>query len=154
MNEIVSSDAERREKLMRRLGASLQTFIRSMETARELAAKAQNLHPTDFSCLGLLKRAGAPISPKQIIETLNMSSGSGTALLDRLEAQGYVRRVPNPSDRRSVLIELDTVKAAVPLKLYGEIEDRYRQATNNLTDADLVVISDYLESIVSVTNFE
>lgn len=35
-----------------------------------------------------------------------ISSGAMTSRIDRLERMGYVRRLPDPSDRRSVLVEL------------------------------------------------
>lgn len=139
-----------REELMRRLGASLSTLIRSVDNATDTAAKQQNLHRTDFICIGLLYRSGHPISPKQIIETLNLKSGSGTALLDRLERQGYIRRVPNPDDRRSVLVALDEERAAEPLERYRQIEQSYRRVTADLTDAELLTIAKFLDGVVEL----
>jgi MarR family transcriptional regulator, organic hydroperoxide resistance regulator len=37
---------------------------------------------------------------------LGMSDGGASKLVDRLEAAGYCRRLPNPADRRSSLLEL------------------------------------------------
>jgi DNA-binding MarR family transcriptional regulator len=45
-------------------------------------------------------------SPGELAEDLELSSGAMTSRLDRLERQGYVRRLPDPDDRRGVVIEL------------------------------------------------
>jgi DNA-binding MarR family transcriptional regulator len=140
-----------REQGLLRLGKALQDLLRNVETAREAAAKSQNLHPTDFACIGYLHRVGVPVSPKQIISQMNLSSGSGTALLDRLERAGYTRRLPNPDDRRSILIALDTEASAEPLRRYQDIEQSYRSATDSMSDHELEVISEFMEKISILT---
>ncbi|WP_189425149.1 MarR family winged helix-turn-helix transcriptional regulator [Devosia pacifica] len=135
-----------------RIGEALQDFLRNVEAARDQAAREQNLHPTDFACIGYLFRVGVPVSPKQIISRMNLSSGSGTALLDRLQSLGYTRRLPNPDDRRSVLIELDQRAAAEPLKRYLELEESYRRATDQFSDEDLEVIAEFVSKISTLTS--
>ena len=55
-----------------------------------------------------LRRSGAPyrLSPSQISAALLVPSGTLTSRLDRLEAKGAIRRVANPSDRRSMEVQL------------------------------------------------
>ena len=45
-------------------------------------------------------------SPGQLARWAELSSGAMTNRLDRLEEAGLVRRVPDPDDRRGVLVEL------------------------------------------------
>jgi DNA-binding MarR family transcriptional regulator len=45
---------------------------------------------------------GGGMTPGQLGERLQLTSGSVTALADRLERMGLVRRVPHPTDRRTV----------------------------------------------------
>jgi DNA-binding MarR family transcriptional regulator len=42
----------------------------------------------------------------ELATELGISSGGASKLADRLEARGYCRRHPNPSDRRSSLLKL------------------------------------------------
>lgn len=126
---------------------SLHELVEAAEQARARAAKEQKLHPTDMACLGYLQRVGTPISPKQITTHLNLSSGSGTALLDRLEAAGYTRRLPNPEDRRSVLIELDAEKAKEPLARLAQLEESYSEMTRSFSNEDLTAISRFLDEM-------
>lgn len=57
--------------------------------------------------IGQLRFVGAPYrqSPGQLADSLHLSSGALTARLDRLEAAGLIRRLPDPTDRRGALIE-------------------------------------------------
>ncbi len=45
-------------------------------------------------------------SPGKLAEHLELSSGAMTNRLDRLEEDGLIRRLPDPSDRRGVQVEL------------------------------------------------
>lgn len=146
MTDRTSSDQEHREQMLNRVGQALRTAIQTLELAREKVAKDQKLHPTDLRCLAYLDRIGEPVSPKQIIAELGMTSGSGTALLDRLEKAHLIRRIPHASDRRSILIAI-TEHAAEPLARYREIEAAFRKATVALSDRDLMMIADFLDEM-------
>jgi len=132
---------------MQKVGSALTEMVRRVEGARERAARRGNLHPTDFACIGYLKRQNRPLSPKEIIGYLGLSSGSGTALLDRLEAMGYIHRQPNPDDRRGVLIALDEVGAKEPLALYARVQQQFLETTESFSDRDLEVIAEFLERL-------
>jgi DNA-binding MarR family transcriptional regulator len=45
-------------------------------------------------------------SPGDLARSLELSSGAMTNRLDRLERAGFVRRLPDPEDRRGVQVEL------------------------------------------------
>lgn len=64
--------------------------------------------PGEFDVLAVLRRAGAPhqLTPTALYQALMLSSGAMTNRLDNLERTGYVKRLPDPKDRRGTLIEL------------------------------------------------
>jgi len=61
-----------------------------------------------YDVLASLRRAGPPyrLSPTQLYQTLMISSGTMTNRLDQLEQAGLVQRLPDPGDRRGVMVEL------------------------------------------------
>ncbi len=61
----------------------------------------------DFAALDHLSFAGE-LTPGQLAERLDLTSGAVTALIDRLECAGWVSRTPHPSDRRSHVLTLTT----------------------------------------------
>jgi DNA-binding MarR family transcriptional regulator len=61
----------------------------------------------DFKVLSTLRTSeGRRRSAGDLARKLEITSGSATNRIDRLEAAGLVRRLPNPADRRGVLVEL------------------------------------------------
>jgi DNA-binding MarR family transcriptional regulator len=56
--------------------------------------------------LAVIDGAERPLTPSEIAERMFRSSATMTNLLDALEREGWARRVPNPDDRRSVLVEI------------------------------------------------
>ena len=133
------------------VGAALVHMIRRAEDAQERAARHGGLHPTDFRCIGYLHICNAPVSPKDIIAYLGLTSGSGTALIDRLEKAGYIARIPNPQDRRGVLVALDANNAAEIVALHVRISERYHAATADLSDENLKAIETYLRSVEALS---
>lgn len=59
-----------------------------------------------FNVLIVLWTSGHSLSPCEIGERLFVTRGTVTGLLDSLERQRLVRRLPHPEDRRMLLIEL------------------------------------------------
>ena len=62
----------------------------------------------EFSALIELRLAGPPhtMTPTQLHNCLLVTTGGITGRIDRLERRGLVRRLPDPDDRRSILVEL------------------------------------------------
>src|SRR5580765_4434232 len=62
----------------------------------------------EWHLIGALRKAGPPYrrSPGQLAQRLELSSGAMTNRLDRLERAGLVRRLPDPTDRRALQVEL------------------------------------------------
>jgi len=77
---------------------------------REMEETLQNFDLTfgEYKVLGSLRRAGPPYrrSPGELAKQEELSSGAMTNRLDRLEQAGFVRRIPDLADRRSIQVEL------------------------------------------------
>jgi len=134
----------RREQLYQ----ALDGFLRAVDAAYEGFAQEQNLHPTDVRCLLHLDGVGVPVSPKDITQELKLSTGSTTALLDRLEKAGLVRRLPNPADRRGLLIELVTDANPV-LPSLRRLRDNLHDSADQLGPEQVEVVIDFLHSLSS-----
>lgn len=151
MTAKTSSGSRSRQERLQRIGHSLLEMVRLMGERRDRTAREQNLHPTDLACIGRLHEMGRPISPKELIAHLGLTSGAGTALFDRLEKAGYVRRLPNPDDRRGVLIALDEKAAREPIAQMAKSQERYRAAMDSFSGEQLDVIGDFLERLTSIS---
>lgn len=61
-----------------------------------------------FSVIVTLRRSGAPyeLNPTALYRESLLSSGAITNRIDRVEAEGLVKRRPDPNDRRGTLVRL------------------------------------------------
>ena len=61
-----------------------------------------------FDVLATLRRAGHPycLTPTELFSSLMVTSGTMTTRLKNLETQGWIERLPNPQDARSLLVQL------------------------------------------------
>jgi DNA-binding MarR family transcriptional regulator len=71
----------------------------------------------------LLSRRGS-LPMARIGERLQVHPASVTNAVDRLEAQGFVRRTPHPTDRRATLVEITDEGGAAAAKATGDLNER------------------------------
>jgi DNA-binding MarR family transcriptional regulator len=101
------------------------------EGSATVVLKPYNLIYTEFDVLATLRRTGKPyqLNPKQLINSVLITSGAMTACLDRLEKRQLVKRIRDPNDRRGTLILL-TDKG---IKLVEQaVKNRFEQAKTEL----------------------
>jgi DNA-binding MarR family transcriptional regulator len=79
-----------------------------LEARREQRLAEFGLSVADFDVLAtLLRRAGTgAVNVRDLQHAMMLSSSGVTKRLDRMEAASLVKRLPDPSDRRGVLITL------------------------------------------------
>ena len=87
------------------LFALLQT-AHALEARREEALGTVELAGAKYAALTKLVEAGEPLSLGALAERLTCVRSNITQLVDRLEADGLVRRVDDPADRRSKWAEV------------------------------------------------
>jgi DNA-binding MarR family transcriptional regulator len=79
---------------------------RFAESRLDQALESAGLTFVKWRMLDALVKAKAPVSLGKLAEHLNCVKSNVTQLSDRLESEGIVRRVTDPEDRRSTLMEL------------------------------------------------
>ncbi len=121
-----------------------------LDRARRQAFADHDLEPWEFDVLAALRRAGAPyeLSPGRLIRETLVTSGTMTNRVDRLEARGLVVRLPDPHDRRGVLVRLtDAGRSTVDGAMEGLLR-RERDLLTGLTAADQKKLAGLLRHLV------
>lgn len=103
---------------------------------------------TVLNSLAVIEGAVTPLTPSQISERTLTSSATMTGTLDALEHNGWVRRVPNPDDRRSVLIEITDEGRAVTDRFLPGIRLLEQAVLTELTSAERVVLLKLLGKVL------
>jgi DNA-binding MarR family transcriptional regulator len=86
----------------------IQGLSRFIRRSMDETASETGLSFGEWGVLGMLRHTGSPYraSPGQLSKWADLSGPAMTNRLDRLEGAGLVRRLPDPEDRRAVLVEL------------------------------------------------
>ncbi|MEM7066537.1 MAG: MarR family transcriptional regulator [Cyanobacteria bacterium P01_B01_bin.77] len=97
-------------------------LARLIEKHRETVLADFDLNLWSFDMLATLRRQGAPyrLKPTELYGLLMLSSGAMTNRIDRLEKEGLVTRLRDPSDRRGIRVQLthrgiERVEAVMPV---------------------------------------
>jgi len=86
----------------------MSRLAQHLDNAIQVELAPLGINPGEFDVLATLRRAGPPyqLNPTTLYQAVMLSSGAMTNRLDRLEAAGYVKRLPDPQDRRGTLVQL------------------------------------------------
>lgn len=89
-------------------------------------------------------RCAGCITPVELKKVLSVDLGALTRMLDRLLCKGWIERLPNPNDKRGVLVKLTPDGAAICEQCHQRPgQDLHQELTKNLT-ADEVATLEYL----------
>jgi MarR family transcriptional regulator, organic hydroperoxide resistance regulator len=113
------------------------------------AAESVGMSLTDMQMLHMLQLYG-PATPGKLAASTGLSSGGVTVALDRLERAGFIRREPNPADRRSLLINLVPAKLRKLAGRYEEVESETRRLLATLPERDLEAVVRFFETLAAV----
>lgn len=119
------------------------------ERFRQLKAAKLQLGPSDIVALGHLCQGG-PMTPGDLADTLDTTSGTVTALLDRVEKAGFLVRSTNPEDRRSLLITATPAGQRAVEWFYQEFDGAIRHAVAGTPDTAAGGIESFLQLLGDV----
>ena len=110
---------------------------------RNAIGRKLGLSVTDNECLSYLAIKGEA-TPSELARYTGLTTGSATAMLDRLEKADFIIRKPNPHDRRGVIITATKkwMEAAGPLTM--GVQAAHAKLMADYSDEELVVIADFL----------
>jgi DNA-binding MarR family transcriptional regulator len=95
-------------------------------------------------------RRGNSLTAGSLGATVELSSASVTALLDRLERAGHVHRLRDPGDRRRVVLEMSDSAMAAGAAFFGGLQRDLVAAMASYSDAELAVVRRFLTEMTDV----
>jgi DNA-binding MarR family transcriptional regulator len=126
---------------------SLLLAGQAVERQLEKTLEEVGLSLPKFGVLTHLVRSGGPLSLSECAARMTCVRSNITQLVDRLEAEGLVRRVDDPKDRRGVLA------TATPLGIERQaagaqrVERVQREFSRTLSGADRVTLERVLAKV-------
>lgn len=110
----------------------------------EAAAGRLGLATSDVECLEMLDNEGRA-TVGRLAELTGLTTGSATRMVDRLEQAGFVRRTPDPTDRRRVLVEPVPGIGAKMAALFAPIARAQTEVIARYDDNQLRLLIDFLD---------
>ncbi len=137
----------RRAQLLEELALAGRAMSAATVMFHTTVAARQGLSATEEKALDLLERFG-PLTAGELAKRSGLAPASVTGLINRLERKGFARRIANPSDRRSILVEVDAERllaGMVPLfaDWVGSLEELYA----GYSDEQLELILHFLTEV-------
>jgi len=126
-----------------RVAASLRALSTEIDRLDHAAAERYGLNRTDMRALDITGRAG-PLAPTDLARLLGFTTGGVTTVLDRLEHAGYIRRTPDPADRRRLAVQATEATHARNQEVFGDLIHATTDLLATYTDDQLAVIDDFL----------
>lgn len=129
----------------------LRTWIRLLavtrrtESALREALRGRGTTLPRFDVMAALHRRREGVTMSELSRMLLVSNGNATAVVDRLEADGLVRRTPSELDRRTVHVALTADGLARFEALAAEHEAQVDRLLSGLSEADLDTLAELLK---------
>lgn len=129
--------------------------IAAVVTARSEAELAgHGLTRGEFDLLCALRRADCPLRPGAITTVTGASPAAITKRLDRLSAQGLVRRDQAADDRRSVLVSLTDAGIGIIDDTFPAIAASEAEALERLAPGEATQLAELLATVLATLDPE
>jgi DNA-binding MarR family transcriptional regulator len=139
-----------RERLREAIVELMQSYSVAAQHVGHAFAQRHGLHPTDLQALIAVMHAegnGAPLTPGRLGEAIGLSSGATTAVIDRLERAGHLRRTRESADRRVVHLRYGEPGMALAVEFFGPLGRRSDAVMAEFSDAELDTVRRFLAGI-------
>lgn len=135
--------------MLTRLDGALRKVSAQSVLLSDTVARLVGLNPTDLECLDLLYLSG-PATAGRLAAHTGLTTGATTAVIDRLEGAGYVRRTRDSHDRRVVVVEAlpAGIKRIEPL--YRRLAQSMDQLHHEYDERQLALVAEYLSRAVDL----
>jgi len=102
-----------------------------------------------MQCINLLDLLG-PVTPGKLADCTGLTTGGVTVMLDRLQTAGFVKREPNPHDRRSVLVRVNPRKLQMINALYAGINEQLDALLSETPEAELQLVANFFSRMNAI----
>jgi DNA-binding MarR family transcriptional regulator len=135
-----------------RIGVAASTIIGPLLHA---LADILDFHITDHRCMHFLHSYGA-MPAGRLAELTGLTTAAVTAIIDRLEEAGYVRRVNDPNDRRRTIVEpVQNKKLEKKLEaIFVPFHEKMNKLLSSYSDSELAFLLEVITKSIELTREE
>lgn len=135
-----------RKNLIGAVSAKIPPLQNATQDVDQAAAKALGVNLTDLRSVGLLLNRER-ISASELADSLGLTRGAVTALLDRLAKARLAIRIDDPNDRRAVLVSATPYARKRIQDLWGPIQEEGEKLLSAYSNESLELIGGFLDQV-------
>jgi DNA-binding MarR family transcriptional regulator len=120
-----------------------RAFVSAVDLVNQMIAERMGVNRTDHRALEILNRRG-PMTAGDLAHAAHLTTGAVTAVVDRLEGIGFVRRVRDTDDRRRVLIEQTPESTRTAMRYYQPFMSATFDSMTKYSAEELEVVRDFM----------
>jgi DNA-binding MarR family transcriptional regulator len=124
----------------------MRAFDASLDLLDHAVAAAFGIGRTDLRAMELISRSGSA-SCGELASALRLTTGSVTALVDRMERLGYLRRARASPDRRKVLVALTPKGKQRERETFAPLQRDTLRALSRYDEKQLTLITDFIDTV-------
>jgi DNA-binding MarR family transcriptional regulator len=125
-------------------------FISAADAVNQMIAERMGVNRTDHRVLEVLNRRGA-MTAGDLARAAHLTTGAVTAVVDRLEEVGFVRRVRDTDDRRRVLIERTLESTRTAMRYYQPFMSATFESMTKYSADELAVVRDFMRGAAAIS---
>ena len=134
---------------------NIRKILRSLNLESKKIQKSYGVSIPQLMCLDYLgQKVDFRSTQVEIARYLNLNASTMSGIIDRLEGKGFVARLPNPDDKRTVFIALTSKGAKLleesPQLLHNQLSKRLKKLPND----KLIEINNALKILVDSLDIE
>lgn len=116
---------------------------------QQIIAERAGLHATDAECIDFLMEMG-PSTAGSLAKATRLTTGAITNVIDRLERAGFVKRGPDPKDRRKVVVTYIPEKKTGISESYVTLAANVQQHLSTYTKEELELLTKYTDALTEI----
>ena len=144
MNQDINLSRDQRAAALNRLVEALRALQLAGDLMDQAFADFVGINRNDLRCIDIVDQRGR-ITAGELAREAGLTTGAVTALVDRMEAAGLLRRSYDPRDRRKVWVELTEEAQKLGDEVYGPLNQTGQMHLDSLSDEQLFTIIGFLD---------
>jgi DNA-binding MarR family transcriptional regulator len=134
---------ESKQELLTAIGDAFRINQNKADVFDDVASEILSINRTDMRAMDIVSRRGR-VTAGELAKEAGLTTGGVTAVVDRMERAGLLKRVRDPDDRRRVWLETTPLVLEKTMPIWGPMQELWESWARNLTRAQLEFLLRFL----------
>jgi DNA-binding MarR family transcriptional regulator len=134
---------ESKQELLTAIGDAFRINQNKADVFDDVASEILSINRTDMRAMDIVSRRGR-VTAGELAKEAGLTTGGVTAVVDRMERAGLLKRVRDPDDRRRVWLETTPLVFEKTMPIWGPMQELWESWARNLTRDQLEFLLRFL----------